>query len=85
MAKHGFLFASALILPLISSAHAQSAFPCDSFQMQPDGTLAVVKPVTLTNRSGGHVLINAGMNFSPGAKGVFGLNIYETDRQTCKR
>ena len=82
MAKLVPLLASVLVLPFVSFAIAQpSGFPCDAFQMQPNGMLAVVKPVTIRGANA-VISMNPGMSFGPDVM-TMGLNVYENYRKYC--
>lgn len=79
----------ALVLLISSSAYAQlgtqpmqtGTFPCEAFQMQQNGMLAVVKSVAITS-NGGSVQMNPGMSFGPGVA-MMGVNVYALYQQNC--
>jgi glycerol uptake facilitator-like aquaporin len=76
------LFSAAALMLLASSANAQGRFPCEAFQMQPNGMLAVVQSVTITGPSG-QISMNPGMSFGPGVA-MMGINVYDVYRQNCR-
>lgn len=80
MGKHAPI-AAILIFGLTQSAHAQG-FPCQAFQMQPNGMLAVVQPVTIQgpNRQ---VQMNPGAVFGPNTA-MAGINVYALYQQYCR-
>ena len=75
-------FALAFTLAATVAANAQGSFPCQAFQMQPNGMLLVVQPVTITGPNG-QASLNQGMSFGPGTA-MMGANIYEMYKQACR-
>jgi hypothetical protein len=80
-----FLFG---LLPLVANAQNGSStesgsFPCDAFQMQQDGTLTVVRPVTIRNGPNVQIRIGTGGSFGPNTRSLPGLNVYEKFQQQC--
>jgi len=86
MGKHALIAASLLILALTRTADAQmmqgGSFPCQAFQMQSNGMLAVMEPVTIQGPNGS-IKMGRGMSFGPGVS-MMGINVYETYRQNCR-
>lgn len=77
------LSAATLALLLSSGARAQlGTFPCDAFQMQSNGMLAVVKPVSIQSANGSDSM-GPGMSFGPGVT-MMGLNVYGLYQQYCR-
>jgi hypothetical protein len=68
-----YLSLTALALLISTSAHAQG-FPCQAFQMQSNGMLAVVQSVTMTGPNG-QITVNPGASFGPGTLWM-GVDLY---------
>jgi hypothetical protein len=81
MTKYLSLAALALLIST-AATDAQISFPCQAFQMQPNGMLAVVQSVTITN-GGASVQLNPGTSFGPGTV-MAGINVYATFQQNCR-
>jgi hypothetical protein len=77
-----FLLVIAAFAAITTSANAQIDFPCQAFQMQPNGILVAVQSVTLSSPGGGRVVTKPGVSFSPETS-VGGLNVYAAFRQYC--
>jgi hypothetical protein len=78
-----FLLAIAAFAAITTSANAQSDFPCQAFQMQPNGMLVAVQSVTLSSPGGGRVVTKPGVSFSRGTS-VGGLDVYAAYQQYCR-
>jgi hypothetical protein len=76
-------FASIATALLISSAAQAQSFPCHAFQMLPNGMLAVIQPVTISNPNGARVSMNPGTSFGPGTQ-MAGLNVFALYQQNCR-
>jgi hypothetical protein len=83
MTKYVSLVAVLFSAILVRPANAQLGFPCDAFQMQPNGMLAVIRPVTITSPNGGQVSMGPGVSFGPGAS-MSGVNMYVLYQQYCR-
>jgi hypothetical protein len=83
MAKYVSLVAVLFSAILVCPANAQFGFPCDAFQMQPNGMLAVIRPVAITSSDGGQVSMGPGVSFGPGVT-MSGVNVYVLYQQYCR-
>ena len=88
VAKYVFVIFLFGLLPLVANAQNGSntesgSFPCDAFQMQQDGTLTVVRPVTVENGPNVQIRIGTGGSFGPNTRSMAGLNVYEKFQQQC--
>jgi hypothetical protein len=75
-----YLTMAALALLISTGANAQG-FPCQAFQMQPNGMLAVIQSVTMKGPNG-QITVNPGASFGPGSLWM-GVNLYALYQQNC--
>ena len=80
------LAATSVVLTLVSGeARTQATvFPCDAFEMQPNGVLKVTKFVTVRDEGGRLVSLKLGASFSPNIE-MAGVNIYGMYQEYCRR
>jgi hypothetical protein len=83
MAKVVLSLAIASSLAMVASGASAQQFPCQAFQMQPNGMLAVVQPVTINSPNGGGMQISPGMSFGPGLL-MMGVDFHALYLQNCR-